>query len=219
VTVFDYAEQPRTAPRALHRLLHSPAVPTTYTSRRPDLETIEEISAAAARQGYDAGFAEGLARATTEAAERREEMSQQVAASVAVLSHAVSAAQQAAAQVRAEVEAAAPKLAFALLEAMLGRETQLADAPGRDAITRVLALNEGAEPVLVRLHPVDMGALDGVDLGRDVRLVADPAIEPGGALAEIGSGILDGQLGAALDRVKKILFGSAGPGVDDDRAA
>lgn len=219
MNAFDHSDQPKTAARTLRRLGHSPAVPTTYASRRSALETIEEESAAAVRRGYDNGFAEGLAKATQEAEERREAASRRTSSALGVLSQAVSAVQEADLRRRAEIQAAAPKLAFALLETLLGREVQLAIDPGRDAIARVLALDEGKAPATVRLNPADIDALDGVDLGRVVNVVADPAVEAGGALAEIGKGTLDGQLGPALDRVRKILLGPADPGADDDRAA
>ena len=219
MNVFEHSDQPRTAPRTLRRLGHSPAVATTYASRRPALETIEEESAAAVRRGYENGFAEGLAKASREAEERREEASRRTLSALAVLSQAVTAIQEADLRMRGDIQAAAPKLAFALLETLLGREVQLAMDPGRDAIARVLALDEGKASATVRLNPADIDALDGVDLGRVVNVVADPAVEPGGALAEIGKGTLDGQLGPALDRVRKVLLGPANSGTDDDRAA
>jgi flagellar assembly protein FliH len=159
-----------------------------------------------------------LARAAEEAAAMREEASRRVGAVLAVLSRAVDAAQEADRAMRAEIQAAAPRLAFGILEVLLGREVALATNPGQDAIARVLALDADRQPATVRLNPADVDALDGVDLGRVVRVVADPMIEPGGALAEIGKGTLDGQLGPALERVRKILLGPGDSRDDDDRA-
>jgi flagellar assembly protein FliH len=83
-------------------------------------------------------------------------------------------------------------------------------------VARVLALDEGLQPATVRMNPADVAAFDDGDLGRVVNVVADAAVEPGGALVEIGRAVLDGQLGPAVERVREILLG---PGAHDDRAA
>jgi flagellar assembly protein FliH len=95
----------------------------------------------------------------------------------------------------------------------------LAANPGQDAVSRVLALDEGMQPATVRLNPGDIEALEEVDLGRVLNVVADPSVEPGGAVVEIGRATLDGQLGPALERVRQVLLGSGEPGARDDRAA
>jgi flagellar assembly protein FliH len=216
MSVFGHPDPPTTAPRALRRLSHSPAVPTTYRSRTVEMEAMEADTAAAVRQGYDDGYAEGLAAAGTEAARVRSEEAQRAAGALSALSRAVAAAEEAERTMRAEIQAAAPKLAFALVEALLGRELALAANPGREAVARVLALDEGMQPATVRMNPADLAAFDELDLGRVVHMVADPAVEPGGALVEIGRATLDGQLGPAVERVREILLG---PGAHDDRAA
>ena len=220
MTVFGYPDPPTTAPRALRRLSHSPVVPTTYLSRDVDLEAVEAEAAAAVRRGYEEGYADGLARAAAEATGRQQEESQRVAAALAALSHAVTATEESERRLRREIEAAAPKLAFSLLETLLGRELVLAATPGRDAITRVLALDEGLEPATVRLNPADVETLEALDLGRVLNVVADPSVESGGAVVEIGRAVLDGQLRSALERVRQVLLGSDAPEeASDDRAA
>jgi flagellar assembly protein FliH len=216
MSVFGHPDPPTTAPRALRRLSHSPAVPTTYLSRTLEIEAMEADTAAAVRKGYDDGYAEGLADAAAVAAERRHEELQRAAGALSALTRAVTAAEEAERTMRAEIQAAAPKLAFALVEALLGRELALAANPGREAVARVLALDEGMQPATVRMNPGDVAAFDEIDLGRVVHVVADPAVEPGGALVEIGRATLDGQLGPAVERVRAILLG---PGAHDDRAA
>lgn len=216
MSVSGHPDLPTAAPRALRRLSHSPAVPTTYRSRTVEAEAMEEDAAAAVRQGYDDGYAEGLAAAAAAAAGVRNEEAQRAAGALSALSRAVAAAEEAERTMRAEIQAAAPKLAFALVEALLGRELALAANPGREAVARVLALDEGMQPATVRMNPVDIATLDEGDLGRELNVVADPAVEPGGALVEVGRALLDGQLGPAVERVREILLG---PGAHDDRAA
>jgi flagellar assembly protein FliH len=219
MSVFGHPDPPTAAPRTLRRLSHSPVVATTYLSRSVELETMEVDAAAAVRRGYDDGYADGLARAAAEAAERRIEEATRAEAAISALSQAVAAAEESGRHMRTEIQAAAPKLAFALVETLLGRELALAANPGRDAVIRVLALDDGVAPATVRLNPVDVAALDALDLGRVLNVVADPAIEPGGALVEVGRASLDGQLGPALERVRQILLGPDEPGTRDDRAA
>jgi flagellar assembly protein FliH len=219
VSTFGLPDPPTATPRALRRLIHSPVVPTTYVSRNVELEASRAESEAAVRQGYDDGYAEGLARAAAVADQLRKEEAQQAAAALSALGRAMDAAEEAGAQMRAEIQIAAPKLAFALLEILLGRELALASDPGQEAITRALALDDGMQPATVRLHPDDVARLGAVDHGRVVHVVADPAVESGGALVEIGSTTLDGQLGSALERVRRVLLGPSDPGTRDDRAA
>jgi flagellar assembly protein FliH len=219
MSVFGHPDPPTTAPRALRRLSHSPVVATTYLSRTVELETMEADAALAVRQGYDDGYADGLARAAVEAAEVRKSEATRAAGALSALSLALAAAEESDRRMRAEIQVAAPKLAFALVEALLGRELALAANPGRDAIIRVLALDDGLAPATVRLNPVDVAALDALDLGRVLNVVADPAIGPGGALVEVGRASLDGQLGPALERVRRVLLGPDEPGTRDDCAA
>jgi flagellar assembly protein FliH len=207
MSVSGHPDPPTTAPRPLRRLSHSPAVPTTYRSRTLEIEAMEADAAAAVRRGYDDGYAEGLAAAVADAAGIREEEVRRATAALSALSRAVAAAEEAERTVRAEVQAAAPRLAFALVEALLGRELALATNPGREAVARVLALDEGMQPATVRMNPTDIAAFGEDDLGRVVSVVADPAVEPGGAVVEIGRATLDAQLGPAVERVREILLG------------
>jgi flagellar assembly protein FliH len=219
VSVFGYSDPPTTAPRTLRRLSHSPVVPTTYLSRTVDLEAMETETEAAVRRGYDEGYAEGLAHAAAVATALKKEESERVAGALSALSAALAATEESERRMRAEIEAAAPKLAFSLLETLLGRELVLAATPGRDAITRVLALDEGLEPATVRLNPLDVETLETLDLGRVLNVVADPAVESGGAIVEVGRAVLDGQVRSALERVRQVLLGPGEPDTRDDRAA
>jgi flagellar assembly protein FliH len=207
MSVSGHPDPPTTAPRPLRRLSHSPAVPTTYRSRTLEIEAMEAGAAAAVRRGYDDGYAEGLAAAAADAAGIREEEVRRATAALSALSRAVAAAEEAERTMRAEIQAAAPKLAFALVEALLGRELALAANPGREAVARVLALDEGMQPATVRMNPADIAAFGEGDLGRVVSVVADPAVERGGAVVEIGRATLDAQLGPAVERVREILLG------------
>jgi flagellar assembly protein FliH len=98
--------------------------------------------------------------------------------------------------------------ALELAEAILGRELVLATAPGRDAIARAIRLAGEAGQATVRLHPADvatLGQVEGIAPGRELTVVADPAVEPGGCLLEAGATRVDARLGSALERVREVL--------------
>lgn len=203
---------PLTLPtRGLRRLAHLPAVPITYASRDTEEESMEIRHAVAERQGYEDGYAKGLERALADTERARGEESLRVEMALALLARAVTDAHEAGVRLRNEIQASAPKLAFALVEELLARELELTLNPGREAIIRTLALDEGTLPAMVRMNPADvenLGEISEFGLGREILVVADPAIETGGVLVEIGNTTLDGQLNTALERVRKVLFGS-----------
>ncbi len=205
--------------RELRRLAHQSAVSTTYANRDRSQDETDAQRATAAREGYEAGYADGLARATEDANLVREEESRRAAVAMAALTRAVHTVQEVEQQLRADLQAAAPQLAFALLEELLARELALAVNPGLDAITRVLALDEGTSPARVRMNPADVETLGELGLSRETVVVPDPGIQPGSAVAEIGRTTLDGQLEAALLRVRQILLGPDVTGASGDRAA
>lgn len=207
--------------RELRRLAHSTAVPTTYASRETEEDLMEVRQSAAVRQGYEDGYAEGVKRALVEADKTRGEESRRVETVLAALTQAITDIREADLRLRSEIQKSAPKLAFALVEQLLARELELTLNPGREAIIRALAFDEGTLPATVQMNPEDvdkLGEISDLDLGRKIIVVADPAVEVGGVLVEIGNTTLDGQLDTALERVRKVLFGSVKSEVRYDRA-
>ena len=137
MSVFDQFDLPTPGTRELRRFSDEAVVPTAYKNKGPQLDSLESKRAAAARQGYEEGYAEGMQRALAEITRKSAEESQRAAFALSALSRAVSAAQESAHKVRSEVQEAAPKLAFELLEALLAREVSLTINPGYEAIERV----------------------------------------------------------------------------------
>jgi flagellar assembly protein FliH len=194
------------------RRLPATVVPITYANRDATIESLESFRARAVRDGYEDGYADGQARAAQEATREREALVSRVEKAIASLDAAVRGAQELDGRRRAELQSTASELAFTLLEELLARELALSASPGRDAITRALALDKGTEPATVRLNPRDLEALDGfADLasGRQLTVVADASVEAGGAIIEIGRSTLDGRLRTALERVRGVLVGSS----------
>jgi flagellar assembly protein FliH len=117
------------------------------------------------------------------------------------------------AELRTAFEVAAVDAALALAEAILGRELAVATDPGRDAIVRALAVAPvGPDGVVVRLHPLDrdrLGDLHDLALGREVTVVADATVAPGGCAATVGATDIDASVAAALARVRLVLGGGS----------
>ncbi|MCB1283904.1 MAG: hypothetical protein KDB20_06205 [Microthrixaceae bacterium] len=99
-------------------------------------------------------------------------------------------------------------LAMAIAEAVIGRALDTAADPGRDALVRTLALAPDRGDVAAHLNPDDLATIDAADPvfdARPIALIADSAVERGGCVLSVGSTTIDGQLGPALDRVRREL--------------
>lgn len=177
----------------------------------------ENARASARAQGYAVGWAEGrrageeLAgnQAQQEARERAADRARQDAEhehAVAALRQAAQRLDSAVADVCAAVEGQAVEVALQLAEAVLGREVALAADPGTDAVRRALALMPAETSVTVRLHPQDRRGVDASAFGdHGVRLVDDPTLRRGDAVAESDTAVVDATVGAALARVREVL--------------
>jgi flagellar assembly protein FliH len=171
-------------------------------------------------EGYARGWAEGRraaeAQASVEAHAAATDRAAEAAHAAASLNAALSALATAASALEARAVAPAAELtdavvtgAFELATALLGRELTLAAEPGLDAIRRALVLVPENRPVCARLNPDDASVtragLASAELGREVLIVADPSVEPGGAVVDCDATRVDAQLGTALERVREVL--------------
>ena len=210
MTVSGHSDAKNQRLHELRRLNHAAAVITPYERRGSEADLYADHSEAV-REGYEDGYADGLAKAAIELAAMRDEESRRFEAAFIALSKAVTEVHEIGTRLRAEVETAVPKLAFSLLEQLLGREARLAASPGRDAIARALALDGGTQPATIRMSPEDietLGDISEICSGREICLVGDTSIKSGGALVVIGGSTLDAQLDSALERVRQVLLGS-----------
>lgn len=197
--------------RELRRLAHSPSVATTYANRAGDEDSMEARQSTRHRQGYEDGYAHGVESALADAERVRQEECIRVETALSALSHAIADVREIGVGLRSEMQASASRLAFALVEQLLGRELELSINPGREAIIRTLSLETGTSPAMIRMNPADVAVLGEIsDLGlvREISVLADPLVESGGVLVELGQTTLDGQLDTALERVRKALLGS-----------
>jgi flagellar assembly protein FliH len=155
--------------------------------------------------GYQAGVAEGLAAGRAAAAT---EMGAAIARAEALCRSLAEAAEDLRRRQALELkglEDTLARAAFDLATAVVGRELQLSSSPGDDALARALALVPAGCIATARLHPDDVRSLQAVT--DPVTVIADPAVEAGGCILEVGDSRIDAQLGPALDRVRAALLG------------
>lgn len=189
--------------------------------QRAGLDELSAVARQAARaEGYAVGWAQGR-RAAEEAAQReataaaveRAELAKRsetaMLSALQALAAAADALEGRAVVPAAELSAAVVEGAFELAQTLLGRELTLTTEPGLDAIRRALVLLPENRPVTARLHPDDASvtraALAAAELGREILVVADPSVEPGGAVVDCDATRVDAQLGPALERVREVL--------------
>lgn len=181
-------------------------------------EVVERVTADARAAGYAEGWAQGQrdarAAAGTEQARVRaaqhayeQERGTTVARALGALATAATSLESRTVPVVDELTDQVLRAAVELAETLLGRE--LSDAPerGLDALRRVMSAAPESGTVTVRLHPDDLAALGEVPAfpGREVRLVPDPSLRPGDALADQGTTTVDARLSEAVRRVRDAL--------------
>jgi flagellar assembly protein FliH len=182
------------------------------------LRGLAERSRAAARaQGFAAGWAEGQRAHAARAAAAHDEQERVVSersahlllaqhSAVSALEAAVRRCADSTRDLHAELSDKAVDLALELAEAILGRELETAADPGADALRRALATVQVETPVVVRLNPQDVAALDHSLLAdRPVTVVPDQATSRGDALVETEAGVIDAGIATAVARVREVL--------------
>jgi flagellar assembly protein FliH len=182
-------------------------------------EELERLRERAHAEGFAAGHAEGMtaaaevvARAERDAAERLADVQarweRRMASATAALTAAATRFEEASLPAADEIRETVLGTVLTLVEDLLGHELALAGSPALDAVRHALALCPTDAPVLVRVHPDDLGEIPEdalADLPDSVRIVPDPSVERAGAVAETGPRRIDAQLMAALERVQKVL--------------
>ena len=182
-------------------------------------EELDRLRQHAHAEGFAAGHAEGMTAAAAVVAETERAAAERladvqarwerrVASATAALGTAVTRFDEAVLPVADEVRETIIGMVLTLVEDLLGRELALADSPVLDAVRRALALVPSDAPAVLRVHPDDLAEIPAdalAELPDSVRVVADPAVERAGAIAETGSRRIDAQLVSALERVQAVL--------------
>jgi flagellar assembly protein FliH len=187
--------------------------------------------------GYRAGMAEGLAAARAAMAAESATATARLEALGRALGDAGDDLRRRQALDLTDLEDTLARTAVDLASAIIGRELQISASPGADALARALALVPAGSMAVARLHPADAAVLAEAEAGAttgvagsgaaggigevaggylaargsstpaSVTIIADPAVEPGGCILEVGESRIDAQLGPALDRVRAALLG------------
>lgn len=182
-------------------------------------DELERLRRRAHDEGFAAGHAQGmtaaeevLARTEQAAAQRLADVQarweRRMASATAALVAAATRFEEASVPAADEIRETVIGTVLTLVEDLLGRELALADSPVLDAVRHALALCPADSPVVVRVHPDDLGEIPAealAGLPDTVRVVGDAGIERAGAVAETGPRRIDAQLGAALHRVQAVL--------------
>lgn len=171
------------------------------------------------QHGHAAGYAAGIRAAAKEQrriqdrliAEHAQAMSTWRAdtqRTLAALESAAAAINRRSVEVLTEAEDVLAHAALELAEAILGCELSSGDRGARAALARALPGADIETLTVVRLHPADLSVLDPEDYpdAETVRLVPDPTLRRGDAIAEHPHGWLDARISTALDRVRTALL-------------
>jgi flagellar assembly protein FliH len=185
-------------------------------------EATAQARASAEAQGYTAGYAAGCAAAAETAAVETEyarlAADRAVRTRLELLDRAVAALTDAAttmarAAVPAYAEAAdhLGPAAMEIVEALLGRELELAPLSIMESVRRALLAAPSDATVTMHLNPDDAATvmelhpdLD-IELGRPVRVVADAGVRPGSAVAVHDAAHIEVCLSSSLERVRREL--------------
>ncbi len=195
--------------------MHSSAEVRAYVRPASEVDAIESVATGRPNTGEDpasaiatarlAGFREGRREGLELGVLEGRTLGQEAAAlTVEALSRAA-ADLDGRWEITAErVEALAVHLALDLAEVIIGRELEIATNPGADALRRAMRFRAEHEPVRARLHPDDAAMITS-ELAADVSVVPDPTVNRGDALVELGDGLVDASIAAALGRVREAL--------------
>lgn len=169
--------------------------------------TVREQLVAAREEGYESGYRAGREEAAHSVeAERVAKLSELARAVERAVADMATARNDAIATVARE----AVDLAFELAEAILQRELAASTSAAKEAVARAVDLAPSGQDMVVRFHPDD--ALDPGELAAllpdvAVTVVADPAVEAGGCIVDVGPARIDAQIGTALERARALIEG------------
>jgi flagellar assembly protein FliH len=189
------------------------APPLRPVVRNDPRDEWEQARESGRREGFEAGYEAGMALAEADvnaALAEHHRATDRLASAARALEEGH---RQLLAADRIEldsIEADVIELALRLAAEVIGRELRATDRPVRDALARAMRfVPERVTPVAV-VHPDDAATAAEV-LAADprwrggVEIIADPGIEPGGCVLEVGECRVDGQLGPALERMRDAL--------------
>lgn len=104
-----------------------------------------------------------------------------------------------------DMKSALMEAAVSLAEALLGAELSDKETGAKAALRRAMSMNDPKEIVKVNMNPQDVETLNGLGVECPVKLVPDPELDPGDAVAYMPEGLLDARLSSAVERAREAL--------------
>jgi flagellar assembly protein FliH len=169
----------------------------------PAAAQLAELEADAHRTGYESGLTEGReqGRARGMAAYERD-----VTGALEALAAAATALREREDAVQRELDGELVGFALDIVRHILGRELELAENPGQEAMSRALRSAPDVGEIRVRLAHDDARAIAGTELDpRVVAVVPDPGLSSGDCILEVGAASVDARLAPALTRLQEVL--------------
>jgi flagellar assembly protein FliH len=191
----------------------APAFTVAQSLRDPQREAAE-LAKRRRDRGYEEGYQRGWATAESDveaAIGDHRHSAERLARCAVALERAIDDLARRETLALAEIEPDVVALAVALAAEILGHELSTVDEPVLDALARVANLLPDRGTPTLRVHPDDAEtareavAADVVRWTRDVEFVADPAVERGGCIVDVGPCRIDGQIGTAVARMRDAL--------------
>lgn len=173
----------------------------------PWADSYNEVRLAAHAAGFRQGLDEGRAAGR---AEGRHEVDARADAALRALEQAGERLARTDAVTLGEIAPKVVDLALELAGLILQRDVTGSADPGLDALARVLPLAPEHGALVVRLNPDDvrqLGSVEALAPGRELTIVADPALGRGDAMVDAGPCRIDGRLDELMARVAAALRG------------
>lgn len=202
---------------SLTKLVPSTINKISLPNLTPKADGEKEAYETARHRGYTAGYSAGARKAEKELEEARAadqatldttiaQLQQNVDNAVKALAAATAAVSQQVKPVVTDAEDALAQSALDLAEAIIGRELRIGKNNAQDALDRVLGNPEVGTVTVIRMNPADIQTL-GIDNIDGTKIVADPKIMSGDAIAELPVGYLDARVSTSMQRAREALEG------------
>lgn len=178
--------------------------------------TRADLEHAAYCRGYADGEANGYAQGE---AAGKEKAAAELAPLLTALRGMISGLEDLRGRLLREAEREIVLFALEVARRVVGREVRAGAEVTAAIVSGVLRRLEHAERITLRLNPEDLGRLEGGQAeliaqwtaGGRVRLEADPAVPPGGCLADSDGGEIDARLEHCFAVVEKALLEESQP--------
>ncbi len=198
-----------------------PVAAALLDPRRGAAEAAARRRDAGFMEGYEAGLRQAEAEVAGAIADHRRSASRLIELTNA-LELAVAELANRDEVALADIEADVVALAVELASELVGRELAVVDRALIDALERVIGLVPERGQPTVFVHPADEStareaiAADVVRWPETVIVRADPGIERGGCVVEVDACRIDGQIGPALDRLRRAIEVEVGRSASED---